>query len=65
MLATDTMTTAEAAERLGCSPRTIHRKVKAEELKPLMKVPGRTGAFIFTTAEVERYAARTGKAAAA
>ncbi len=63
MLATDTMNTAQAAKRLGCSPRTIHRRVRENELTPLMKVPGLTGAFIFATAEVERYAAEQRKGA--
>lgn len=63
MLATGTMTTADAARRIGRSPRTIHRAVRAGKLLPLFQVPGKTGAFIFTAGEVERFAAQMEKAA--
>jgi excisionase family DNA binding protein len=60
---TETMTTRDAAKRLGCSQRTIHRRVRDGQLIPLMQVDqGINGPFLFTAAEVERFAATQGKA---
>lgn len=48
------MTTRQAVERLGVSHRTLMRMVHADEIKPIEKVPGRTGAYLFESHEVER-----------
>jgi excisionase family DNA binding protein len=65
MLSTDTKTTAEAAAALGVHVKTVHRMVNEGRLTPLLKVPGRTGAYIFAASEVDRAVseARAGKAA--
>ena len=52
MLATDTMSTVQAAEHLGVSPRTVQRLVISGELEPLAKLPGKTGAYLFDAAVV-------------
>lgn len=48
------MTSRQVVERLGVSHRTLMRMVHADEIKPIEKVPGRTGAYIFDSDEVER-----------
>ena len=54
-MALDMITTAEAAETLDCSRRTIHRMVDAEELTPVMRVNNaRNGTYLFLRADVER-----------
>ena len=58
MLTGDTMSAEQAAQRLGCSGRTIRRMVTRGELEPLLKMPGETGAYVFEAAEIERAAAR-------
>lgn len=46
--------TAEAAQILGKSHRTIHRLVKSGDLKPAMTAPGGpAGVFLFRKADVE------------
>lgn len=50
---TDHLTTAQAAEALGVSVRTVHRMVSAGTLTPTMKLPGTTGAYLLDAAEVE------------
>ena len=49
--------TAEAAEILGVHARTVHRMVEQGRLFPSLKIAGRTGAYLFERAEVERAAA--------
>ncbi len=49
--------TAEAARRLGCHVRTVHRLVAAGTLIPAAKIPGRTGAMMFHAADVDRVVA--------
>lgn len=46
--------TKQAAEALGVSVRTIHRLVSAGELVPVLKLPGRTGPYLFDDAEIIR-----------
>lgn len=46
--------TRQAADELGVSIRTIHRLVDSGDLTPAVKVPGKTGAFLFEGSEVER-----------
>ena len=50
----ETLTTTEAAQLLGCSARTIQRKIEAGELTPERKLPGPNGAYLIPRAEVER-----------
>lgn len=53
----DLLTTAQAAEILGKTPRTVQRMVAAGLLTPATTLPGKTGAHLFDRAEVERLAA--------
>lgn len=47
--------TAEVAQILGKSPRTVHRMVKAGTLIPAMTAPGGfAGTYLFDRAEIER-----------
>lgn len=48
----------EASELMGCSRRTVERLVASGTLLPKAKLPGRTGAFVFRRADVERLAER-------
>ena len=51
------VTTAQVAQRLNKSHRTIHRMVKAGILKPALTTPGGPhGAYMFDTADVEALA---------
>ena len=53
------LTSAQVAERLGVSVKTVHRMVLAEDLRPAAKLPGRTGAYLFDPADVEVLARRS------
>ena len=55
----DNLTSAQVAERLGVSVKTVHRMVLAEDLRPAAKLPGRTGAYLFDPADIETLARRT------
>lgn len=51
--------TAEAASQLGISRRQVLRLAERGDLTPALKLPGRTGAYLFTpeaVAEVEQAA---------
>lgn len=51
----DLITTKEAAEILGCSPRTVHRMVDTEELIPVAQVrTSRHGAYLFKRSDIEQ-----------
>lgn len=53
----DLITTAQAADILGRSHRTIHRAVASGDLVPALTSPGgRFGAFLFRREDVERLA---------
>jgi excisionase family DNA binding protein len=52
----DAMTTAEAAERLGCSVKTIARMVDDGRLTALMKLPGLRGPYLFAPSVIEHAA---------
>jgi excisionase family DNA binding protein len=55
---TDTMTTAEAAQVLGVSTKTVVRMAEDGRLTPHRKLPGLRGTYLFLRAEVKRYAAQ-------
>lgn len=46
------VSTSQAARLLGCHVRTVHRLVESGRLKPVAKVPGRTGAYLFLRIDV-------------
>lgn len=52
------VTTAQAAKALGVGPMQVARDVRKGRIRPAHKMPGRTGAYLFTPEEVRR-AART------
>jgi len=43
---TATLTISEVSAKYGVSRRTIARKIKAGELVPVMKLPGKTGSYL-------------------
>ncbi|MGO3663150.1 helix-turn-helix domain-containing protein [Microbacterium gubbeenense] len=51
------VTTLEAATLLGVDRSSITRHVQSGRLTPLMKLTGRTGAYLFDRAEIEPLAA--------
>ena len=50
----DLLTTAQVANLLGKSVRTVNRMAEAGNLPPAIKVPGKTGAYLFHRADAER-----------
>lgn len=50
------ITTAQAAAILGVHVGTVSRMVASGRLSPALKVPGKTGAFLFDRATVEALA---------
>lgn len=54
---TPVMGTAQVAEKLRASTRTVMRLVASGELTPIQKLPGRTGSFLFDPVAVEALAA--------
>ncbi|WCO67918.1 helix-turn-helix domain-containing protein [Iamia majanohamensis] len=56
------LSTAEAAKRADVNVRTIHRWVEQGRLAPLHKLPGGTGAYLFTPDAVDLAALRKGAA---
>lgn len=48
--------TAEAAQKLNCDVRTIHRMVARGDLTPVVQAPGLRGAMLFDSEEIERLA---------
>lgn len=55
----DLLTTAQAAERRSVHVRTIHRAVASGRLKPALKLPGDTGAYLFDPADIDALALST------
>jgi len=47
----------EASVRLGIDRSTLTRWITAGKITPALQMPGPTGAFLFTRADVERLAA--------
>ena len=45
---------AQIATRYGLSRRTIGRRVASEAIKPVAKLPGSTGAYLFLASDVQR-----------
>ena len=52
----DLIPTSEVAEMFGLHVATIVRRVQAGELPYAVKVPGKTGAYLFDRAEIEKLA---------
>lgn len=50
------MTTADVAQALGVSVRTVARYVERGTLAPSLRLPGLRGAHLFDPADVERLA---------
>ena len=48
--------TAEVARILGVQVSTVSRRVARGELVPVVKVPGKTGAFLFRRGDITRVA---------
>ena len=57
-----TLTTSEAAEALGITASAVTKAVEAGRLRPVRKLPGRTGTYLFRRCDVERLAAKRGAA---
>jgi hypothetical protein len=57
MTLTTLRTASQAAERLQITRRGVLGAVERDRLKPAGKLPGRTGAYLFTDDELDRYAA--------
>lgn len=49
----DLITLTEGAERLGIERTTLFRWMQLGRIKPVMKLPGKTGALLFDPADVE------------
>lgn len=56
MRKTSLVGTAEVAEALGCNVRTVVRMVQSGSLEPSVKMPGRTGAYLFDPETVDALA---------
>lgn len=54
----DLVPTAEAATILNRHVRTVHRLVAEGLLSPAVKIPGKTGAYLFHRADVVALAGR-------
>lgn len=53
--------TASAARAVGVSLRTFQRLIANGEVRPHTRLPGKTGAWVFTRVEIDRLkAARRG-----
>ena len=50
------MTTAQAAEALGITRRAVVARVERGALVPALRLPGRTGAYLFDAEQIERAA---------
>lgn len=51
------LSTVEAADRLQVERSTLSRWVQLGRITPAMKLPGRTGSFLFDADEIDRVAA--------
>lgn len=59
---TDLVGTAEVCRLLRCNPASVSRWVASGALTAAHKLPGKNGAFLFTRAEVDRFAAEKASA---
>ena len=59
------LTTAQVAEATNRSIRTVSRWIRAGRLRPSLKIPGRTGAYLFTPEHVAEFLAEQGERRAA
>jgi excisionase family DNA binding protein len=57
MTNTELLTTAQVAALKGVSVRTVARWVETGKLTAAVKIPGKTGAYLFTPDAVEDQAA--------
>lgn len=51
---TELLATRQVADALGIDVSTISRWVKEGRISPAMRLPGKTGAMLFTPKDVER-----------
>jgi len=49
----DALTTAEVARRLGVTPSAVSLMVKRGDLRPMVKMPGKRGAFLFAETDIQ------------
>lgn len=59
---TDLLTTADAAKILKVHVGTISRMVAAGRLTPALKIPGKTGAYLFHPKDIEALTLPTARA---
>lgn len=52
----DLITLTEGAARLGVERTTLFRWMQLGRIKPVMKLPGKTGALLFDPADIESLA---------
>jgi len=52
------VTTTQIVDEYGVSRRTIKRRIEDGSLTPTMKIPGKSGAYLYDRAEVARLFAR-------
>ncbi|WP_058234152.1 helix-turn-helix domain-containing protein [Devriesea agamarum] len=50
------LSTTQVAERLGITRNTVLQRLATDRLVPAMKLPGRTGAYLFDPAVIESIA---------
>ena len=50
----DLLASQDVCERLDINRSTLSRWVASGRVKPAQRLPGKTGAFLFTRAEVDR-----------
>jgi excisionase family DNA binding protein len=48
------LTARQVAERLGVDLRTVHRMARSGRLRIIDKLPGRTGAYLFHPATIDK-----------
>lgn len=60
----DLIGSAEMCEALGIDRGTLVRRIAAGKISPVQKLPGVTGAYVFTRAEMERCVAAAEQAKA-
>jgi len=56
------LTTGEVAERYGVTNSAVVKAVNSGRLRPALKLPGRTGAYMFRTSDTDKWAGKRGAA---